>query len=88
MVDPTSGTVTRYDPATGAATGPIRVGNGPTDITTGLGAVWVANYGDRTLSRIDAITNDSEEVPVGVSPAAVAADPKGHQLWMVVVPAT
>jgi DNA-binding beta-propeller fold protein YncE len=81
-----SGTVTRLDPDTGAPTGPIRVGGGPTDITVGLGAVWVTNQLDQTISRIDPVTNDSTEIPVGASVAAVAADPKSHELWVAIAP--
>ncbi len=79
-----SGTVTGYDPASGARIGPIRVGESPTDITTGFGAVWAANQ--ETLSRIEPVTNDVTEIPVGEPVAAVAADPKSRQLWVVVVP--
>jgi serine/threonine protein kinase len=81
-----SGAVTRLDPSTGAPTGPIRVGRDPTDIATGFGAVWVTNRGDGTISRIDPVTNDSTEIPVGASVTALVADPKSHDLWVVIAP--
>ncbi|MDP9342090.1 MAG: protein kinase [Actinomycetota bacterium] len=83
-----SGTLTRLDPFTGAPTGPIRVGQNPTDIATGLGAVWVTNQGDGTISRIDPITNDSSEITVGASVAAVVADPRSREIWVAIAPIT
>jgi streptogramin lyase len=83
-----SGTLTRLDPSTGAPTGPIRVGQNPTDIATGLGAVWVTNQGDGTISRIDPITNDSSEIRVGASVAAVVADPRSREIWVAIAPIT
>jgi DNA-binding beta-propeller fold protein YncE len=83
-----SGTLTRLDPFTGAPTGPIRVGQNPTDIATGLGAVWVTNQGDGTISRIDPITNDSSEIRVGASVAAVVADPRSREIWVAIAPIT
>src|SRR4029077_18323654 len=35
----------------------IQVGNGPSGITTGAGAVWVVNSLDATVSRIDPATD-------------------------------
>ena len=36
---------------------PISVGNGPSALAVGEGAVWVVNRHDGTLSRIDPATN-------------------------------
>ena len=48
------GRVAVIDPATGeAATDPVRVGARPSGVAVGEGAVWVANAGDGTLTRID-----------------------------------
>jgi streptogramin lyase len=64
------------------------VGQNPTDIATGLGAVWVTNQGDGTISRIDPITNDSSEIRVGASVAAVVADPRSREIWVAIAPIT
>jgi DNA-binding beta-propeller fold protein YncE len=46
-------TVTRLDPATGEIMGdPVDVGDEPASIAVGEGAVWVANGGDGTVTRI------------------------------------
>jgi YVTN family beta-propeller protein len=51
----------------------IPVGQGPSDIAVGEGAVWVANYLDGTVSRIDPATNAvAEAFPVGRWPDHVA----------------
>jgi len=48
-----SDAVTRLDAATGRRIGkPIPTGEDPKGIAVGMGAVWVANAGDCTLSRI------------------------------------
>jgi YVTN family beta-propeller protein len=50
----------------------VRVGQRPTAVASGLGAVWVTNSGDDSVSRIDPATNSSAPIPVGSSPSGVA----------------
>ncbi len=51
----------------------IRVGNGPSALAVGEGAVWVVNRHDGTLSRIDPATNSVTWTgAVGSDPTAVA----------------
>ena len=65
--------VLRIDPATGAATETIAVGERPTGIAVGAGGVWVANSLSGTVSRIDPETNEVDlEVDLGQSPEGVA----------------
>jgi YVTN family beta-propeller protein len=65
-------TVWRIDP-TGALTGPIPVGRGPTAIAVGFGAVWVADSADDEVKRIDPTTNAvATTIPVGHNPTAIA----------------
>lgn len=45
--------VVLIDPDSGQAVTTISVGDRPSGITTGAGAVWVANAGDGTVTRID-----------------------------------
>ena len=67
--------VTRIDPSTYAAA-QIGVGQEPKGVAVGAGAVWVANAGDGTVSRVDPATRkvvNTIEVgnrPVGVVVAA------------------
>ena len=56
----------------GPISSPITVGDRPTAIAYGEGAVWVANGGDDTVSRIDPGGNSGRTIPVGNEPAAVA----------------
>ena len=46
----------------------IRVGRAPKDIVVGEGSVWVANYLDGTISRIDPRTNRIDTLAVGPYP--------------------
>ena len=54
------------------ACGPSGVGERPVDVAVGLGAVWVANAGGKSVSRIDPDTNrvtrttDLHNPPAGI----------------------
>jgi len=50
--------VARIDAATGSILAEVTLGDTPPSITDGEGAVWVANQGDGTVSRIDPATNE------------------------------
>jgi YVTN family beta-propeller protein len=55
----------------------VRVGNGPRSVAVSPSAVWVSNFHDDTVSRIDPSTRKVvATIPVGEGPdnAAVAAD--------------
>jgi YVTN family beta-propeller protein len=59
----------------------IPVGRGPTDIAAGAGSVWVANYLDGTISRIDPATNSVvDTIAVGAWPEHIAAGQGG--VWV------
>ena len=66
----------------GSPTTPIPVGDNPTDIDVGEGAVWVANYGSGTVTRIDPATNRpaGRPIPVGDVPQGVAVGEGG--VWI------
>ena len=53
-------------------TGQVAVGARPTALASGAGAVWVANSGEGTVSRIDEKTDAVQTIPVGQGPAVVA----------------
>ena len=72
--------------------GAIPVGRGPNSIVAGAGAVWVANVGEQTLSRIDPETfRVTKTVGLGFEPTDLAADDEhvwvaggyDHALWRV-----
>ncbi|MGH2736307.1 MAG: hypothetical protein ACRDKZ_12055 [Actinomycetota bacterium] len=51
----------------------VEVGAGPDGVAAGAGAIWVANSGDGTVSRIDPDTNDvAQTIEVGGSPEDLA----------------
>jgi YVTN family beta-propeller protein len=62
----------RFSPQGGPAV-QIPVGAGPTAVAFGLGSVWVTNGIDKTVSRVDPITDAVvATIPVGDAPDALA----------------
>jgi YVTN family beta-propeller protein len=82
LAGPRQDTVTRIDPASGRAVATIRVGRAPLDLAVTPGAVWVANAGGDSVTRIDPQTNRlvGRPVPTGASPQSLAAG--GGSLWV------
>jgi len=85
-----AGTVSRYDPKTGAVVAKIPVGKRPEGFAFGLGAVWVPNWASNTVSRIDPKTNEVvATIPVGRGPLDVVlgrgsvwvANEKDRSVW-------
>ena len=75
--------VARIDPGNYASGFRFTSATGPVAVAVGEGAVWVANAGDGTVSRIDPETNDVvETVVIGQAPAGIAV---GHGLVWVAV---
>lgn len=66
----------------------VRVGNYPTDIKACIGAVWVANFGDGTISRIDPVTATVETLDVNGPVAALVCDPASGTLWLQLINAS
>src|SRR3954447_6689188 len=65
--------IMRVDPSTSAVKARINVGNEPSGIAVGDGAVWVADDEDATVSRIDPDTNGvTATVPVGRGASGIA----------------
>jgi virginiamycin B lyase len=54
---PTTDTITRIDPNTGATQATIKVGQKPTFFVAGEDAIWTLNQDGQSLSRIDPATN-------------------------------
>jgi YVTN family beta-propeller protein len=57
----------------GGAIGPsVPVGSSPSAVAAGAGALWVANYNDGTVSRIDPTTHAAVPIQVGGGPSGIA----------------
>jgi len=50
---PAPNTVVELDPSTGEVTGGVHVGTTPTALAAGKTELWVANFDDKTIQRID-----------------------------------
>jgi hypothetical protein len=67
--------VTRLDPVTGKFVDTIGVGSDLSDVTVGLGSVWVGDGNDGTVTQIDpSLDQVGETIPSGVE-STVAPDP-------------
>ena len=68
------------DSATNELVASVRVGAAPAAVTTGAGAIWVANVGERTVSRIDPRSR-SEVRRIGIGAADVALASGAGSIW-------
>jgi YVTN family beta-propeller protein len=68
----TSNNVYEFSPATNQPIARTSVSRGPIAITTGGGAVWVADYGFDAVTRIDPLSGSTVTIPVGSHPSAIA----------------
>ena len=69
------------DPDSGKVVSDVPVGSAPAGVAVGLGAVWVANTNENTVSRIELATNAIRQtIPVGAGPAGVAVG--GRAVWV------
>jgi YVTN family beta-propeller protein len=60
-------------PSGGAITATVPVGSSPSSVAAGDGAVWVANYNDDTVSRIDQATHARvQTIPEVSTPSRIA----------------
>jgi class 3 adenylate cyclase/streptogramin lyase len=83
VLDHRAGTVTHVDASSRRVGRPVRVGEDPADIGVGLGAVWVADHGG-SLYRVDDVTLDVQEFPIGADVLAVAVDEVADTVWIYV----
>jgi hypothetical protein len=61
------------DPATRHVVRRVTVGTTPVDVAVGFGAVWVANAGNGSVTRVDANGKKVEAIGLSEVPAAIAA---------------
>jgi DNA-binding SARP family transcriptional activator/DNA-binding beta-propeller fold protein YncE len=84
----------RIDPKTLEPTNVVPIGDAPDSIVLAGGFAWVTHYvlrdtpsgdlrnaGDRTLTRVDLTTGDSDVVGGGLAPCGMTADPSGD-VWV------
>ena len=59
----------------------VAVGGGPKDVTDAAGSLWVTNFNDGTVSRVDPVTaRVVATIPVGQGPITVLA--AGDAIWV------
>jgi DNA-binding SARP family transcriptional activator/DNA-binding beta-propeller fold protein YncE len=80
-VDVLANSLVKLDPVSGRVLASVRVGDRPSAIALGPGAVWVVNRGDRTVSRVDTETARVRTVGGAVFAEDVAADSHGN-VWI------
>jgi hypothetical protein len=84
VLDKVAGTVTEIDPGNNTTGEKLRVGSNPSDITVGLGAVWVSDLDDRAVYRIDPVVGDQRLIRLGSRIIAVAVDETAGTIWVLV----
>jgi YVTN family beta-propeller protein len=81
VADHDGGAVRRLDPATGAITATVRLGDSPSAMVFGHGSAWVANDVEDTVTRIDPRTTSVvRAISVGTDPVALAVGPDA--IWV------
>jgi class 3 adenylate cyclase len=75
------GSVTMIDVAANIAVQTFQVGESPTALAAGLGAVWVGDQ-DGTIRRIDEATLKMTTIRVGAEVAGLAVDEDAEALWV------
>jgi YVTN family beta-propeller protein len=71
-------TLVKVDPETDRVTDVIPVGRDPDRLVATADAVWVANSGDRTVSRVDTQTRKQRRIRGFPFVSSITADPIGH----------
>jgi streptogramin lyase/pimeloyl-ACP methyl ester carboxylesterase len=74
------GAVLRIEGDTGRVVRSFRVGTDPVRVDVGDGAVWVANFEGRSVSRVDPLAGTVQTVPLGLAPTAVEA--REGRVWV------
>jgi class 3 adenylate cyclase/streptogramin lyase len=63
---PAANSAVQIDPGTGELVSVAEVGTDPTAVAYGLDSIWVANFSDRTVQRVDPSTGDPDS-PIGIA---------------------
>jgi class 3 adenylate cyclase/streptogramin lyase len=75
------GSIIEIDPVTNEAGRSVQVGEDPTAIVAGLGAVWIGDR-DGSITRVDEDTRQPTEVPFGAEIRALTFDDDTDTLWV------
>lgn len=62
----------------------IPVGDGPSEVAVGDGALWVSNVDDQTVSRIDPVTNETSVTVQLSGPPGDLAVGAGGEVWVTI----
>lgn len=76
-----AGSIVRIDPTTGTTQATIPGGRGSYDIAFGFGSIWVPNFDDNAVVRIDPATNQVVATVSIIEPSGIAVDANG--VWVV-----
>jgi YVTN family beta-propeller protein len=68
------------NPADNEINAVVPVGSSPSSAAVGAGALWVANYSDDTVSRIDPATHAVQTIQAGATPSGIAVG--GGAVWV------
>ena len=77
-----TGQLLLVDAKTNSVTQSVPIGNGPTGVAVGAGAVWVANAPDGTVSRFDPTTGRIRKIALDKSPTGIAYS--HGEVWVAV----
>lgn len=75
------GSLTEIDVAENVATRALQVGEAPTGLAAGVGAVWVGDE-DGVIRRVDEVTRQVTEIPFGAEIRAITFDEDTDTLWV------
>jgi YVTN family beta-propeller protein len=79
-VNVAANSVAVIDPDTAEVTADVPVGETPGPVAFGSGSVWVGNFDDKTLSRIEPSTHQVTTIGIGIKPYGLAVGAGG--VWM------
>jgi YVTN family beta-propeller protein len=83
VADLAGGVAASVDEDTGTLGPLVKAGSEPSAVAVGVGAVWVANRGDDTVTRIDPATQQATATfPVPGSPVALGIDRGSGDVWV------
>jgi class 3 adenylate cyclase/DNA-binding beta-propeller fold protein YncE len=79
---PAPNTVVQLDERTGEISGGVAVGTTPTNVAFGEGALWVANFDNKTIQRVDVADRIAMPAEGGVSSTPTGLAVGGGYVWV------
>jgi streptogramin lyase len=81
--DDRTGTLRRFDPATGAGIGrPLHLGGRPISVVSGFGHLWVADIAGSQVFEVDPTTGKVVGSPIAVAPGPVSLAAGDGGVWV------